>query len=272
MATQVYELTVGGHHHRVETSVGDGWSNEATWWVDGEQVATKKSTTEDSLYLSADKGHDLADTAGALRVRFTALNKPVRATWFEGGREKASAASYIGSAGIDLVPEPGSPAALREEKMRANPRLYAARHVAGGLGKVVVPIIAAVVITWLLSRVSLPDWDLGLPAIPWPDLPSIPWPQLPWPSISLPSVDVPDWLRRLLDKVKYVWPILLGLWLARREMRRRRQQDELRARMGSGGPAGSGSATDGSATRDVSAGEAEDAEPEEGQTHDARDE
>lgn len=271
--TQVYELTVGGHHHRVETSAGEGWSNRATWWVDGEEIATKKSSSEDNLYLSAAKDHDLADTAGALRVRFTVMSKPVRATWFEGSREKASAASYIGTGGIDLVPEPGSPAAQREEKMRANPRRYAARHVAGGVGTVVVPIVATAVIVWLLARVSLPDWDLGLPTIPWPDLPSIPWPEIPWPSVSLPSWDAPGWLRWLLDKVKYVWPVLLGLWLARREMTRRREQDALRARMGAGGPAGeagSGSA-DGSAVRDVPAGEAQDAEPEEDQSTDARD-
>lgn len=258
MATQVFELTVGGRHHRVETSVGDGWANEATWSVDGEQVATKKSSSEDNLYLSPPKDHELADDLGAVRVRFTVMSKPIRATWFEGSREKASAASYLGAGGIDLVPEPGSPAALREDRMRANPRLYAARHVAGGVAKVVGPIIALAILAWLLARVSWPDWDL-----PWPqlDLPTIPWPELP--AISLPAWDPPDWVRWVLDKVKYVWPVLLGLWLARREIRRRREQDELRARMGAGG-------TTDSAVREVPAGEADDPEPEEHQPPDAR--
>jgi len=226
---QVYELTVEGRHHRVETSVGDGWSNHATWWVDGEEIAAKKSSSEASLYLAPDKKHDLADDIGALRVRFTALNTPIRATWFEGTREKATAASWVGTGGIDLVPEPGSPAAIREERMRARPRIHAARHVVGGVGKVLVPILAAAVATWLLSRVTWPDIDL--PAIPWPDLPSIPWPEIPWPEVRLPSWDAPDWVGWILDKLKFVWPILLGLWLARREVTRRREQDEKRARM-----------------------------------------
>lgn len=275
MATQVFELTVDGHHHRVETSLGDGWKNEATWWVDGEQVATQKAS-EDNLYLSPEKGDGLADVAGAVRVRFTMINKPVRATWFGGSRTKASAASYVGTGGIDLVPEPGSPAAEREERMRANPRAYAARHVAGGVGKVVVPIIATAVVVWLLSRISLPDWDLGLPSIPWPDLPSIPWPEIPWPSISLPSWDAPGWLRWILDKVKYVWPILLGLWLARREVTRRREQDELRARVAATGSTGSTETTEPagerSAARDVPADEAEDTERQQDHAGDPRDE
>lgn len=268
---QVFELSVDGRHHRVETSAGDGWSTTATWWVDGEEMATKKSSSEDNLYLAAEKDHDRADTVGAVRVRFTMLSKPVRATWFEGTRSTASAASYVGTGGIDLVPEPGSPAAQREERMRAHPRRHAARHVAGGVGKVLLPIVAAAVVAWLLSRISLPDVDLGLPTIPWPDLPSIPWPQIPWPSISLPSVDVPDWLLWLLDKVKYVWPVLLGLWLARREMTRRREQDELRARMGARGTSGHAAAR-GSAVRDVPADEAERPEREQDQSTDARDE
>lgn len=269
---QVYELTVAGHHHRVETSAGDGWSNEATWWVDGEEIATKKSSSEDNLYLSTDKKHDLADSAGAVRVRFSVLSAPLRATWFEGTRDKAATASYIGTGGIDLVPEPGSPAAQREEKMRANPRLYAARHVVGGVGKVVVPIIGAAILVWLLSRISLPDWDLGLPSIPWPQIPwpEIPWPEIPWPSIDLPRIAIPDWLRWLLDKLKYVWPVLLGVWLARREVKRRREQDALRARLAAGDPAAP--AAGDSAVRDVPTDEAEDAESEEEEPTEGRDE
>lgn len=264
---QVFELTVRGRAHRVETTPGGGWSNRATWWVDGEEIATKKSS-EGNLYLAAEEDHELADELGALRVTFTVLGKPVRATWFEGPRGTAVTASYVGTGGIDLVPEAGSPAAEREERMRANPGLYAARHVVGGVGKVLVPIVAAVVAAWLLSRVSWPDWD-----IPWPDLdlPSIPWPEIPRPDWGL-DVDweAPGWLRWILDKVKYVWPILLGLWLARHEVRRRRQQDELRARMGAGGA--SGPAAGGSAVGDVPSREPEDAEAEEGQAPEAGDE
>ena len=39
---------------------------------------------------------------------------------------------------------------------------------------------------------------------------------------------LPDWVRWLLDKVKYVWPIAVAYVLARAEINRRRKQDELR--------------------------------------------
>lgn len=264
---QTFELVVEGRRHRVETSVGDGWSHHATWWVDDEEIATKKTASEDNIYLAADKEHELSDVVGAVRVRFTTLGKPVRATWFEGTRDKATAASWVGTGGIDLVPEPGSPAAVREEKMRANPLLYSARHVAGGVGAVLVPIIGAVVVAWVLARVSWPDWD-----IPWPDLdlPSIPWPEIPWPSFRVDiDWEAPSWLRWILDKVTFVWPVLLGIWLARREMRRRREQDALRARMSPQHP--SAHAAGESPVRDVPPGEAEDADPGERQATDPGD-
>lgn len=36
-------------------------------------------------------------------------------------------------------------------------------------------------------------------------------------------------MRDVLDKAKYVWPIVLAYVLARAEINRRREQDELRA-------------------------------------------
>lgn len=259
---QVYELTVAGRHHRVETTAGEGWTHRATWWVDGEEIATEKSSTDTVLRLHADKDHEHADAVGALRVQFTTMGKPVRATWFTGAREEAIAQSVLDRGGIDLVPEAGSLAAQREERMRASPRLHAARHVAGGMGKVVGPIATAALFAWLLSRISLPEIDLGLPSIPWP---SIPWPDIPWPSISLPSWDAPGWVRWIADKLKYIWPILLGLLLARREMSRRRQQDELRARTAAEGASGPASGGTDSAVRDVPTDEAEHPEDQQHQ-------
>lgn len=230
---QVYEMEIDGRVHRVETSVGDGWRNEATWWVDGEEIATARSGTEDNLYLSVGRDHALADHLGVVRARFTALSKPVRATWFEGSRTSAEAAARIGAGGIDLIPEEGSPAALSEERMRANPRLHAARHVVGGVAKVVLPILFTALMIWLAGRIPWPDWDL--PFIPWP---SINLPSIPWPDWELPRLDwdAPGWVVWLAEHAKYVLPILVGLVLGRREMRRRREQDELRARRAAGGP------------------------------------
>jgi hypothetical protein len=95
----------------------------------------------------------------------------------------------------------------------------------GGVAKIVVPIILAALAARLAFALPLPDWDL--PRIPWPDLPSIPRPDLP--SIPWPDWSMPGWLAWLLAKVQYVWPLLLAYVLARGEIRRRRQQDELRA-------------------------------------------
>ena len=224
--TQVYEMEIDGREHRVETSVGDGWRNEATWWVDGEEIAATTSRLEDNLYLVVDEEHELADSLGAVRARFTSLSKPLRATWFEGERRAAEAAARIGVGGLDLVPEPGSPAAVREERMRSQPRRHASLHVAKGVADVVVPILIGIVFFWLARRVDLPSvpWaDVDLPPIPWPsiDLPTVPWPD--W--------ELPGWVRWALDHVKYVVPILIGLALGLREMRRRREQDELRERL-----------------------------------------
>lgn len=257
---QVYELTVRGHLHRVETSVG-GWRNEATWWVDDEEIATGRSS-ENSVRLAPDD--DLADheaatlDVGAIRARFTTLGAPVRATWFEGEPSEAMAAALIGTAGIDLVPEGDSPAARREERMRANPRLFAARHVVGGVAKVVMPLLFTALMIWLAGRIPWPDW--GLPSIPWP---SIDLPAVPWPDWQLPRLDwdAPGWLIWLAEHAKYVIPILIGLGLARREMTRRREQDALREQMAAGGP--SAHAADDSAVGDVPTGETDDAEGQE---------
>jgi hypothetical protein len=84
-------------------------------------------------------------------------------------------------------------------------------------GSVVLPILLVAVLAGLALSVPLPDWDL--PAIRWPDLPAVPWPD--W--------SVPGWLEWLLAHAKHVWPVVLAYLLARREIARRRSQDELRA-------------------------------------------
>jgi hypothetical protein len=79
--------------------------------------------------------------------------------------------------------------------------------------------------------VSLPWPHFDLPRIPWPDihLPRIPWPHIPWPSINLPDWQLPGWLRWVLDRAKYVWPVVLALVVVRGEIVRQRKQDALKA-------------------------------------------
>jgi hypothetical protein len=90
------------------------------------------------------------------------------------------------------------------------------------VAKVVVPILLSLIV--VRFAINLP-W----PQLPHPDLPDLPW--IPWPDLpspDLPDVHAPDWLRWLLDKVKYVWPIVLAFVLARAEIRRRREQERRR--------------------------------------------
>ncbi len=106
---------------------------------------------------------------------------------------------------------------------------YTLRATLGGTAGIVVPLVVA----WLLARfafsIDLPD--LPLPDLP--DLPSIPWPDIPWPDISLPDISLPGWslpgwVQEVLDLLKFVFPVVLALVIARAEIRRRRKQDELR--------------------------------------------
>ena len=83
----------------------------------------------------------------------------------------------------------------------------------------VVPILLTLVTIRFAVKLPFPD-------LPTPNLPSVPWPSIPLP--DLPDWRLPDWLRWLLDKAKYVWPVVLAYVIARAEIKRRRHQDERR--------------------------------------------
>lgn len=215
---QVWNLERDAHHHRVEASGSP--SHHVRWLVDDELVGEKKAW-EDKLTVTPDGRDDL----GRLVVRFSALGKGRRATLF-GADEEAQALTGLG--GEDLVPEAGSEAAMYEDRIRLHPTRYALIATAGGVAKVVVPILVGLLVVRFAVDIDWPD--LPLPDIPRPNLPDIPWPDLP--SIQgpdLPDVRVPDWVRWVLDKAKYVWPIALAYVLARAEIRRRREQDRRRS-------------------------------------------
>ena len=228
---QGWDLTAHGRHHRVE-AVGSV-TRTITWHVDGVLVAVKR-TSEDTVRLTpgdrlekgtaAEAAADQPDV-GAVAVAFTALGRPKRATWYRAdGGVSATARAVVGAGGIDLEPEPGSPAARREERIRRHPRRHTVLAVAGGLASVVLPLLLGLVAVRLAISIPWPDWDL--PSIPWPD-----WdlPSIPWPDVDLPDWQLPGWLSWLLDKAGYVWPVVLAGVVARGEVRRRRRQEELRA-------------------------------------------
>ncbi|WP_369140969.1 hypothetical protein [Modestobacter versicolor] len=210
-------LTSAGHEHSVEIAEA-GLRRRIGWTVDGTAVAT--TTTSDERVVLDGGAH------GAVGVRLPAFTGPARrVTWWSPDAELgAVAAAHTGLGGTDLDPEPGSKAAAREAWIRAHPDLHAARRTGAAVLGVLLPIVAL----WLLTRVDVPWPDLDLPAIPWPDwdLPAVPWPDLsiPWPDWDLP--ELPAWVREVLDKAKYVVPVLIAFALARGEVRRRRAQDE----------------------------------------------
>lgn len=212
-------LTWEGAEHAVQIDDA-GLGRTITWTIGGEEIATKK-TSDDKVVLD---GHE----HGAIAVRLPTFVGPARrVTWWDGDTEVgAAAAALTGIGGVDLDPEPGSKAAVREEWIRAHPKRYAAQRTAVAVAGVAVPLLAI----WLLAQIPIPeidwpDWDIN---IPWPD---IPWPEIPWPSISLPKFSlfdftVPEWVKTVADIGKYVWPVLLAAVLAQREVARRRRQDE----------------------------------------------
>lgn len=241
---QVWLLDVGERRHTVTAREVSWTHREIVWLIDGRVVASKKSSEEKVVLRPGDAVKDAPDLvpksevggeAGAIRVIFSALGSPRRATWFEGADSAARAHTGIG--GVDLEPEPGSPLADREARAARRPTLYAARHVGAGVAKVILPIVGV----WLLARLVglLPDLGIDLPSIPLPsiDLPSIPWPDIQLPSIPWPDWQLPGWLQWVRDHAKYVVPILIGIGLARSEIRRRKSEPakraELRHRSGS---------------------------------------
>jgi len=213
-ATERWQLTSDGRELVVEIADA-GLRRSLTWLVDGTEVAQKR-TSDERVVLDGGE-------SGALGVRLPTFAGPARrVTWYPPGSELgAVAAASAGLGGVDLDPEPGSKAAAREAWIRAHPNRHAARRTATAVAGVLLPLL----MFWLLARIDLPWPSIPLPRIPLPDwdLPSIPWPDIaiPWPDWQLPA-----WVKEVLDKAKYVGPVLIAFVLARAEVRRRRAQDE----------------------------------------------
>ncbi len=215
---QRFDLVVDGMTHHVEV-VDGAFRRTVTWFVDGELVATKKSS-EDRLKVPAGHGIDADVRAGLgdLGLLFSKLGKPLRATWYPDG---AGPKELVGVGGIDLDPEPGSPAARYEDRVRARPRLYAAQRAGGGVLAIVIPLLIALVV----ARFAV--------SLPWPDV-SIPTPNIDLPSIPLPDWQAPGWLKSTANALSYAWPLVIAVAIAMAEIRRRRTQDQLREERRSG--------------------------------------
>lgn len=220
-----WTLERDGRTHVVEVDPR-GLGRRIAWRVDDDPVV-ERSTWDDTVRLVPDG----VEGVGAVRLRFGAFGPARRVTWYDTTAHlDASTAAELGVGGHDLLPEPGSKAALRDAWIDEHPRLHTAKRTAAAVLGVAVPIL----LLWLAGR-------FVLPAIPWPDLdlPRIPWPDwdVPWPSIDLPSIPWPDWqidwtppawLAWVRDNARYVTPVVVAFVVAQAEVRRRRTQRERR--------------------------------------------
>lgn len=206
-------LDLDGHSHVVEIADA-GLRRRLSWTVDGTEVANLV-TSDERVVLTSDEG--------VVGVRLPTFVGPARRVTLHDNE----IAAHAGPGGTDFDAEAGSAAARREAWIREHPRLHTARQTAVAAAGVLIPILAI----WLLSQLVLPriPWpDIDLPSIPWPDidLPSIPWPDITLPSIPWPGLpdlpDLPAWVR---DAATFVGPVLLAFFLARGEVKRRRDQD-----------------------------------------------
>lgn len=211
MAGQNFELRYAGRDHRLEVS-DEGLSRRYVWTVGGSEVVSHTSMDDRLTLRPADDARiNVPGARGGIEVR-AGLTGVKRATLEVDGVE------------VDLVPEAGSAAARREERIRAHPGRHLVLHTTAALAKVLIPLLGVgLVISWL------PDWDLPRIPVPDVDLPSVPWPSIDLPSIPWPDWELPAWVRSVLDKVKYVWPVLLAAGIAQHEVKRRREQDRRRA-------------------------------------------
>jgi len=219
--TQRWSLTVHSHCHRVE--VQGSVVRTARWYVDDDLVTTKRSV-RDNISLEA-----VPFIGCAIELEVGVLRSGGRATLFEGEDHVAiKELVATGTGGVDLEPEPGSPAARGEQRIREHPWRHTVIAAVVGVMRVVVPLVMSLLLVRFALILPWPQWS-----IPWPDLhmPRIPLPEIPWPAVHLPNWEPPQWARWVARTLRHGWPILLALVIAKIEIERRREQDARRAEL-----------------------------------------
>jgi hypothetical protein len=91
---------------------------------------------------------------------------------------------------------------------RKRPRLYAARHVAKGVGQVLVAVVG---------------FGLAVRFLPLPDLPL---PDVDLPGLPAPDFSLPGWLAAIVGTAKFWVPVLIGILVALGEVERRRKREQ----------------------------------------------
>lgn len=133
----------------------------------------------------------------------------------------------------------GSRAAKRQQAMERSAFKRWLYPLLGGIGKggwalgviVLGPLIVGLLRRfWQWLSQYLPDWEINLPSIPWPDinLPSINLPSIPWPDINLPSWDAPWWVGFLAEYSKVWVPVLIGIGIGIVAIRNHRRSEQTK--------------------------------------------
>ncbi|MFD1858837.1 hypothetical protein EHW97_05330 [Aeromicrobium camelliae] len=212
---------------RRELSVHDDGNGCVRLEVDGELLEERTGELLDDLTLELGPVDDVEQT---VRVHL-GVRKQVRRVEM---REKPADEDEARPLVVPFVPPPGTKARRRYDLQEAHPRLYAARHVAGSIGGILIGIlgVGALVSAFLSQFVPRIDWS-------WlPDLPDISPPSslryidpLYWLSRVLPDWDWFGWLPDLdLSWLQYVVPVLVAIAIAVGELDRRKKRLEREQR------------------------------------------
>lgn len=226
----------------------------AEWFVDGDLVGSGSEWGEYTVVVSADEPERVPGAVGVKGPKhFSATRRVVlhpgdaedaaepddepdaedEVDATDGSSTVPASASLLLSFNrgtVDLVPEPDTRAARRQDWILRHPRLHVVRETLSAGGVVMWGLIFTTVILPVLERL-LPH--LPIPAIPWPDinlpdLPSIPRPDLPdLPSIPWPDLpDLPDWLG---TAIKLLLAVTIAGVFAAGEVKRRRERERIAA-------------------------------------------
>ena len=183
-----------------------GWTSDGKYelLVDGEVVAEAKPKD------------------AKVELRHGSLKVNAKLAWHEQSIQWAEV-TVDGGESMPMDPEPGSRQAKLEAYAERYPKLYAARHVAVGIGQVVIPILGIGLALSFLPSIPVPTPDVSLPSV-----------HIPFPDVSLPDLpdlpSLPGWVETAVESIKFVFPVLLGLGLAVREYKRRQEAAEKKQR------------------------------------------
>ncbi|MFC5751356.1 hypothetical protein [Actinomadura rugatobispora] len=224
-ARERWVLEHNGRRLEVESPPG-GSKREIRMFVDGEQVAEEHVSGKKAAKLTHD---DLTVKATWDWLGHLGMVALVPASTDLEVKDVQDVKDLVARAGETwFTPPEGSRAARRERLARRYPRLYASRHVAAAVAKVLLPLLG------IAALIRIPKPDIDLPEVNLPDPPDLPRPRIPWPDIDLPSIPWPDltlpgWVQAILETAKYWGPITAAVFIAVQEYQRRKKQREKAA-------------------------------------------